>query len=160
MARYFTGCETIEDIKRTFKELAKKLHPDNGGDAEEFKEMMSQYTEAFNNLKNIHSSVNGGTYEKATAETAEQFADIINKVIFMDGVNVEIIGSWVWLSGNTYIYKDQIKVAGFFYSKSKKSWYYNGEEKKSHRRGHYSMKQLRSKWGSVEVETEPTKALA
>lgn len=162
MNKYFNGCRTIEDVKKVFKELAKALHPDNGGDAEAFKAMMQEYQAAFNRYKNTHTNAAGETYtsDKETTETPEQFAEIINKIIFMDGVKIEIIGSWVWLSGNTMIYKDEIKAAGFWWSKSKKAWYYTGEKEHHKRRGHYSMNGLRDKWGSVEVEREEQKRLA
>lgn len=29
--KYFTNCRTAEDVKATYKRLAKKLHPDMGG---------------------------------------------------------------------------------------------------------------------------------
>lgn len=58
------------------------------------------------------------------------------------------------------IFKDQIKAAGFWWSKSKKAWYYTGEKEHQKRRGHYSMSGLRDKWGSVEVEREEQKRLA
>lgn len=160
--KYFTNCRTIEDVKKTFKELARRLHPDNGGDAEAFKAMMQEYGQAFERLKNTHYNAEGKTYEKKTesTETPEQFAEIISKIIFMDGVKIEIIGSWVWLSGNTMIYKDEIKAAGFWWSKSKKAWYYTGEKEHHKMRGHYNMRELRDKWGSVEVEKEERKKLA
>lgn len=160
--KYFENCRTIEDVKKTFKELARRLHPDNGGDAEAFKAMMQEYEKAFNRLKNTHYNSQGETYDKETetTETPEQFAEIINKVIFMDDVKIEIIGSWVWLSGSTMVYKDEIKAAGFWWSKSKKAWYYTGEKEHSKRRGRYSMNKLREKWGSVEVEKEEQKRLA
>lgn len=34
-----------DDIKRRFKELAKKYHPDNGGDSSKFIEVMEKYNE-------------------------------------------------------------------------------------------------------------------
>ena len=58
------------------------------------------------------------------------------------------------------IYKDEIKAAGFWWSKSKRAWYYNGSDKKSKRRGRYSMDGLRAKWGYTEVNTEEQKKLA
>ena len=158
--KYFEGCHTCEDVKRFYKNLAKKLHPDCGGDAEEFKKMSQEYEKAFNAYKNIHMNAEGETYEKETTETPEQYADIINKVIHFEGVTVEIIGSWIWLSGATMLYKDQIKEAGFWWSSSKKAWYWNGSDKKSYRRGNYSMKELRSLWGSKEVVEEEQKKLA
>ena len=141
--KYFTKCTCIEDVKEEYRRLAKMLHPDNGGDAEEFKTMMQAYTSAYNRFKGIHRKQTDKTTqdaEKATQGdytssqddyTAEQFADIINKVVRLDGVEIEIVGSWIWLGGNTFIYKDRIKAAGFFWSSKHKKWYYNGSTKKS-----------------------------
>lgn len=153
--KYYSKCETIEDVKATFKKLVKQLHPDNGGDAEEFKAMMNEYAEAFKRLKNVHKTQEGETYtaHQESQETPEQFADLIEKLMKMDGVKIEIIGSWIWLTGNTMMYKEAIKELHFFWSKSKKAWYFNGDEKKSRRRGRYSMDTLRSHWGTQEVGT-------
>ena len=160
MKRYFTECRTAEDVKARYRELAKRLHPDCGGDAEQFKTMMNEYREAFERLKTVHVNQAGETYEKETTETPEQFAEIINKVIHFDGVNVEIIGSWVWLTGATMIYKDEIKAAGFWWSKTKKAWYYNGSDKKTTNRGRYSMDGLRDHWGAQTIEKEEQRKLA
>ena len=110
--------------------------------------------------KNIHETATGETYEKETDETPDEFADIIDKVIHFAGVNVEIIGRWIWLSGATMIYKDEIKAAGFFWSRTKKAWYYNGSDHKTRRRGRYSMDGLRAKWGTTHFDTDPTPTLA
>ena len=158
--KWFKDCHTCEDVKQTYKRLAKQLHPDCGGDAEQFKAMSAEYEQAFNAYKNIHVNAEGETYEKPNNETPEQFAEIINQVIHFEGVTIEIIGSWIWLSGNTMIYKSEIKAAGFFWSKSKRAWYWNGDTHKSKRRGHYSMDKLRAMWGSQEVSTEEQKKLA
>lgn len=160
MKNYFKDCKTAEDVKKRYKELAKKLHPDCGGDAEEFKAMSAEYEKAFERLKNVHETAAGETYTKETTEAPQEFADIINRVIHFEGVNIEVIGSWVWLTGATMIYKDEIKAAGFWWSKTKKAWYYNGSEKKTRRRGRYSMEGLRIKWGSTRIDPDPTPTLA
>ena len=157
---YFKDCRTCEDVKQMYKKWAKQLHPDCGGDAEKFKAMSAEYEKAFEAYKNIHVNAEGETYQKETTETPEQYAEIINKIIHFDGVHVEIIGSWIWLTGNTMLYKDEIKAAGFWWSKTKKAWYYNGDDKKTRRRGRYNMEELRNRWGSVEVEKEEQRKLA
>jgi len=159
MNRYFKNCTTAEEVKKEFTRLAKALHPDNGGDAEEFKIMMNEYRRAWNTYKNIHETAEGEAYEKETTETAEQFADIILPFIHFTDITIEIIGSWVWMTGATYNYSEQLKTAGFWFSKSKKAWYLNPNGNKK-RRGHYSMNKLREKYGSEEVKTTPQAALA
>ena len=152
--RYFDNCKTAEELKKAYHKAAAKLHPDNGGSEEEFKKMQSEYMKAFDRLKNIHTNAAGEQYEKESTENATDYMEIINKVIHFEGVTIEIIGSWIWLSGDTRAYKDEIKAAGFWWSKNKKAWYYNGDDKKSRRRGHYSMEELRDKWGSEEVKSQ------
>lgn len=157
--KYFYNCKNIEDVKKEFHKLAKELHPDNGGDEIEFKKMMNLYMEAFSHLKSVHDSKGGYTYKKeteedqTTTETPEQFARIIEALIHFEGITIEIIGTWIWVSGNTYPIKENLKELHFFYSKGKKAWYHTGEAQKSRRRGRYNMSQLRDKWGSQQVKT-------
>lgn len=158
---YFKECRTIEDVKRAFKEYAKQLHPDCGGDPEEFKAMMQEYHKVFEMLKNVHVNAAGETYEQESTETPEQFAAIIETLIHLQGIVIEIIGSWVWVSGATFPYREQLKEVGFTWSKSKKSWYHTGDpEHSTRRRGRYSMTQLRDKWGTQEVQTQEQQLLA
>ena len=153
---YFKNCKNIEDVKETYRKLAKKLHPDCGGDAEEFKKMMNEYKAAFNCFKNIHRNQKADQTEQKTEyreQTAEEFADIINKVIHLDGVEIEIVGSWVWLSGNTYPHKETIKAAGFFFSSKHKKWYWNGATKKSRKHTRLTFEQVKDIHGSQKVKT-------
>ena len=160
---YFKNCKTIEDVKRAYRDFAKKLHPDCGGDAEEFKKMSAEYQTAFNRFKNIHEKHGNAkqqeTHTKETTETPEQYADIINAIIHLDGIKIEIIGSWVWVSGNTFVHKETLKAAGFIWSKTKKAWYNAGTKLSGKRRGRYSMNGLRARWGTQEVKTEDTAKL-
>ena len=43
--RYFEGCSSQEHVEERKKNLQRELHPDSGGNEEEFKEMMRQYQE-------------------------------------------------------------------------------------------------------------------
>ena len=157
---YFKNCKCIEDVKETFKKLVKELHPDNGGDAEAFKAMMNEYTSVFNRLKSIHRSAEGEEYTKETTETPEEFAEVIQSIIHLAGITIEIIGSWVWVTGNTYPYRETLKENRFFWSKPKKAWYYTGAEEKIRRRGRYTMEQVRSRYGSQTVKSDRVKEIA
>lgn len=65
--KYFVNFPyTAETLKKEFRELSKKLHPDTGGNADDFKEMLNEYEETARNLS--------GTREHAAQERAAQEA--------------------------------------------------------------------------------------
>lgn len=55
---YFQGCKTIHEAKARFRELAKKHHPDAGGDAKVFAEISNQM-DAFMPSQPEHSNYYG-----------------------------------------------------------------------------------------------------
>ena len=154
MRKYFINCTTLEEVKNTFHELAKRLHPDAGGDPEEFKKMYAEYKEAFERLKTVHKNHEGQTYTKDTEETPEQFADLIRTLTKMNGCLVELIGSWIWISGNTKEYKDQLKELHFKFSAKKAAWYYHEGEYHKKNGKVFNMDDLRNMWGTTKYENE------
>lgn len=154
MSKYFRSCTTLEEVKATFHKLAKELHPDNGGNAEEFKAMMAEYKEAFNRCKDTHKDHTGKTYTKETDETPEEFAELIRTLTRFNGCLVELIGSWIWVSGNTKEYKEQLKELNFKWSKNKAAWYYH--EGAYRRRGGkvYNLDDIRSMYNHTTYANE------
>ena len=50
--KYFINTPyTAESLKSEYREFCKKLHPDTGGNAEAFKEMLNEYTQVLKNLE-------------------------------------------------------------------------------------------------------------
>jgi curved DNA-binding protein CbpA len=76
--KFFNECKTAEDLKALYKKLARKNHPDLGGDLETMKQINAEYDEMYEKLKNIHSTTDGKTYEKTTTSTT-QFGTNKNK---------------------------------------------------------------------------------
>lgn len=149
MTKYFNNITTAEELKKAFHELAKKLHPDNGGDPELFKAMKAEFeTLAHSKIWNTHKAKDGKTYEKENSTTPEQFANIIEKLRGLENITIEILGSWIWVTGDTRNYKDTLKELKFFFSSRKQAWYYNGDEKKRKARSNYSSySDLKDHWG-------------
>lgn len=97
---------TQEELKKEYHRLCLKLHPDVGGGNEEMKILNAEYEILFERVKNIHVNKNGETYERETEETPEAFQALITELLKMDGIEIEIIGCFVWVSGNTKPHKE------------------------------------------------------
>ncbi len=152
--KYFTPKpETLEELKAMYRALALKHHPDCGGDTEVMKIVNAEFETLFPGLKNIHKNKDGETYQRETTETPEHFRDIINSLLSlkMDSVDIELIGSFLWVSGNTRPYKDQIKALGFKWSQNKTAWYIAPEDYRKRSRKQFDMDEIRIMYGCSKV---------
>ncbi len=153
---YIKDVKTLEELKKSYKKLALKLHPDCGGNNEEMAQLNNEYDELFSKLKNTHKNKNDETYTKETDETPEQFKDILNRlfVLKMDGVEIEIVGTFIWLTGNTKPYKDDVKALVFRYSPKKYAWYKAPKDYKKRSHKNYDMDTIRGMYGSQKIKEE------
>lgn len=154
---YFSECRTAEELKSEYKKLVFKFHPDvnkNENATAIMQEINNEYEAAWERLKSVHINANGEIYTKDTNEVASEYQNIINAVIRFYGVTVEIIGSWVWLTGETKKYKDHIKELGFKFAPNKAAWYYHAGTYRKRGRKKYGMNEIRNMWGSTMVNNE------
>ena len=118
---YFDNCRTPQEIKVRYRTLAFVHHPDRGGNTAIMQVINEQYLV---NLKACHG-INYGKHKynyRPSHETAVMV--MINKVINYP-VNVEIIGNWIWLTGDTKPHRTEFKELGFRYSRKKVSWFWH-----------------------------------
>ena len=80
--------------------------------------------------------------------SADMFAETLDKIIDFN-MKIEIIGQWIWCF-DSYEYHEQLKDLGFWYTKSKKAWVFNGERKKFIR-SRNKIDDLRKKWGCEQI---------
>ena len=163
---YFKNITTLEELRKQYKELLKINHPDNGGDVSRMQEINAEYDRLFKVLKDKHESRSAGSTEdgnktdfnkmKYDFEADQKLRKVLQKIISFSGINIEIVGCWIWVDGNTYDYKDSLKGLGFKWAREKRKWYFHTEafRKRSHKK--LSMEDIRNYYGSTEVQTEET----
>lgn len=149
MKTYFNPApKTLEELKNAYRNLAKKYHPDKGGNKEDMQAVNAEYDRLFPKLKDIHTNKDGETYTKETAETPDYFKDLINELMKFEGVVIEVIGSFVWLSGNTKPYKEQIKALNFKWHTKKFVWYLAPQDYRKRSRKNYELDEIRNMYGT------------
>lgn len=145
--KYFTNIKTLDELKAAYRRLAMQYHPDRGGDTETMKAINNEHDELFEQLKRQHNAKADENHQ--TTETPEEFRDIIEQLLKLDGLTVELCGSWLWIGGNTREHKDALKAAGCRWSNNKKLWYWrHAEDGARWSRGRRSMGEIRTKYGS------------
>ncbi len=165
---YFKNITTLEELRKQYRDLLKRHHPDNGGDVSDMQEINAEYDRLFKVLKDRHESKTTDSKEnnaktefnnmKYDFSEDAKLREMLNKIIHFDGITIEIIGNWIWCF-DSFGYRKELKELGFKYAHNKKAWYFHTEafRKRSHKK--LSMEDIRNYYGSTEVETDGTKRL-
>ena len=136
MKKYFNHLKNVEEVKAHYKALAKQHHPDKGGELEVMQEINVQYHEK---LKALDGSER---YDKATdkhykysyvQEVEEKLVQVIDELLKLDleGVELALIGVWIWATGDTKPIKEDLKRLGFHWNRQRGVWQFNGSGKRS-----------------------------
>ena len=161
--KYFKDLNSMEAVKKQYRKLAMKYHPDRGGDEETFKQINNEYEEAMEQAR-INETRKAKTkkeedFIKSQYTNSKNFRSIIDKLIVLEGIEIEITGTWLWLRGNTYKYKEYLKSEfNAQWSKSKKCWFISPNKDFKKTRGYKgkSMSSIRSTYGSTKIKSEGT----
>lgn len=148
MYKYFAGVTTLDELKAAYRKLAMQYHPDRGGSVEIMQQINDEHDKLFEELKARHNETHDAQHQ--TTETPAEFRTILDLLFRLDGLTIELCGSWLWISGQTYSHKAELKAAGCRWSNGKKLWYWRHEEaSRPWHRGTASMNEIRSKYGST-----------
>ncbi|NVM65043.1 curved DNA-binding protein CbpA [Mucilaginibacter sp. SG538B] len=144
--KWFNDCATLDEVKAQYKKLAKQFHPDLGGDTATMQEINKEY---------VFASAKAIKGEKLSAEeteneilSSEAYRKAIEQIIRLDGISIELVGYWIWVTGNTFLVRATLKGAGFFFASKKQAWYFRTAEYKVSQSSGKSLDEIRTKYGS------------
>lgn len=166
MKNYFVNISNVEDLKKQYFTLAKKYHSDiTGGSDDIMKEINSEYAGLFKIYKDVHKTTKTNSKEKtytakkSTNEIPMDFITIINTLLKLDGIEVELCGRWLWVSGNTRVHKEALKAAGCKWSHNKSMWSWHYPEDSVRRHKPTTIGEIREKYGSISYNANNTENL-
>ena len=161
--KYFKDLSSMEAVKKQYRKLAMQYHPDRGGNEEIFKIINNEYEEALE-ISRINETKKAKTkkeedFIKSQYMNSRDFREKIDKLIKLDNIEIEICGTWLYISGKgTYNHKEYLKSEfGAFWSKSKKCWCISPQGKDFRKSRGYkgrNMSSIRNTYGSTKIKSE------
>ncbi len=148
--KFFKECQTIDEVKSLYKKLAKENHPDMGGNTATMQAINTEY--AFACAKLVKGAGLSDEQTDREIKLSEEYRNVIEKIIHLPEIIIEVVGNWIWVTGNTKPVKDTLKETGFFYASKKIAWYYRSEIFKTRGNG-APLEQIRRKYGSETINT-------
>ena len=73
--KYFKNITTAEELKKQFRAYCVSMHPDKGGDPEEFKNMMAEYNDIIKNFERAKEEARAEEEARQAAEEARKEAE-------------------------------------------------------------------------------------
>lgn len=157
---WFQGLYTVEAVKSLYRKLAKQYHPDLGGDLETMKQVNLAYHAKLESLNGAQTKGNDGrqhTY-KYDSDLEQEIIEKISELLKLDGLEISLVGTWIWISGETKRWKDTLKTqrdeAGnkiggldcIWHSKHK-MWYWRRDDQRCHRNSKGDFADIAAKYG-------------
>jgi hypothetical protein len=125
---FFAGLQTVEEIKSHYRRLAVKYHPDKGGDLRIMQAINQQYHDALKRCDGQTRTEGEKEYRyKYEADVEQAVVDKIAVLIGLghEDLTIALIGTWLWVTGNTRAHKDQLKALGLKYHAGREAWFFN-----------------------------------
>jgi hypothetical protein len=172
--KWFGLGKTADEIKNEYRRLARLHHPDlNPGRAEEATRIMQEINAAYDYAANNASKNETPDWQKAkwegSAEKENEYYEevfninlavrlVVETLVTLDGLEIEVCGTCVWVGGNTFFHREALTGLDLKWAPKKRLWVFFGHE--THNKRAYKMDYIRSKYGSVKVQSSPTKVFA
>lgn len=154
--RWFQEIESLESLRKEYRCLVIKHHPDNGGSEDVIKEINAEYDRLFKKLK--YDYEHKDTYSEATDKQKQSYdwqkdthiRETLMQLSRFKDITVEVIGVWIWVS-NCYEYRKELKALGFHWARQKQMWYIHFDDYHKSSSRPVPMSRIRAKYGTVEV---------
>ncbi len=141
----FASCDTVNEARDLYRKLSKEHHPDLGGDTD--------------NMKLVNTAYESYTSRRCTTEERDTEAVVMAKIVEVLLMNlpedclVELVGSWIWVSGNTKEHREELKASGMRWSGTRKRWYWHDGKVGKRRTSNGSFEDVKLRHGARSFAT-------
>ena len=156
---YFSDCHSTEQIKKRYRELAQKFHPDHGGTNKQMTIINLQYEQQKGRKFTGVNHETQKTYEQ-NFDPFDGYREIIDAIINLSDITIELCGTWLWVTGvkkGDKEKQDILKELGFKFSGKKIAWYYHSGQYRKKSKKNLTIDEIRNMYGSEKVNRDQDK---
>lgn len=161
--QFFQGCHKVEQVKTEYRRQAFIYHPDRGGDLRVMQRLNEEYLLKLASFDGSETNGEGGkTFKYSFKPDVEQgIMDKIGELLALrlgPTVEINLIGTWIWILGDTKPVKDKIKSVGCKWHSKRGCWYWQNDGYKR-RYSHKSLGALAAQYGCDKFANDPYKTV-
>ena len=142
--------DTPAELKRAYRSLCKIYHPDVQGN----EEMMKLVNGAYDLLVKAPYTIDMIDKAKGNIPLTEVLSKAYNSIKYLFDIDIELAGSWLWVTGETRKHKDYLKGQGFKFSRKKLAWYYHAGSYRKLTRRRWDMTEIRTRFDAMKLQSE------
>jgi hypothetical protein len=156
--KYFNAGWTVGQVKAEYRRLAMRWHPDRGGDTPTMQAINEEYTQALRNADgevSYDADNNAHEYrynEKRESAVMEFLDKLIRSGALQPDVECELIGTWVWVTGDTKPVKDLLKAVGCRWHSKRVAWYWRPAGYRTFYNPNASLETLAAAYGATRIK--------
>jgi hypothetical protein len=145
-----SGSADLASCETAYRRAAMKYHPDRAGGSVE---MMQAVNDAVESIRTWYRDPENAPLRDHAEPSGygDLLAAAIAAVVELEGIAIEICGSWIWVTGDTKPHRDAFKAAGYRWGAKKMAWFFRPAGFKSRSRGNWSLDEIREHHGSQAV---------
>jgi DnaJ-class molecular chaperone len=162
------GILTKKEVKSIYRKLSKQYHPDKNPDdkqaEEKFKAIGNAYEVIIKNYSFSETTLSDEEKEYQSKSDFfyifdEEMERVYKEIMNLPDIEIELCGLWMWVGGQTYNVKKELKAAGLKFAHKKQMWFYKPEFYKCFNRKEFGMDEIRTSYGSNPLKTNKLRAI-
>lgn len=130
---------------------------DSGLTPEEHQKGQKEYAAICKHFAKKEQEEREAEHEAKNADSRAEIFTAMNKVIekikTLNGLELEICGTWLWVGGETKKHSEALKAAGLRWASRKRKWYWAATPRRGGS-GNWSMPRIRDAHGSRSISDE------
>lgn len=152
----------VNTLRAAYKRLLIKYHPDNNKNdtTDMMQEINAEYDKLFEQIKYAYENSEAYTNQTDRQKQAydwekdKQLRAFIAALSKFAGLEIELCGTWVYVRGETYPYRKELKALGLRFNSHKRCWIIHFDDYYKYHKKPVGMSYIRSKYGSVIIQTD------